>query len=224
MKHRLRFLPFSFIALAICAGCVAPQKKPVVHAKPTPAPVRESYWKGEGVKGPAAITINITEQRAYFYLGGQLVGESTISSGRKGFETPPGHYKVIQKDKDHVSNLYGDYVDENGEIVKKNVDASKDPKPEGAEFKGASMPFFLRFTGGYGMHAGYLPGYRASHGCVRMPKSMAEHFFEAATEGMPVTVVESEPASPVAQKPAKWQPFFKRSEDKRGTVAVSTAR
>jgi lipoprotein-anchoring transpeptidase ErfK/SrfK len=50
------------------------------------------------------------------------------------------------------------------------------------------MPFYLRFTGGYGMHMGHLPGYRASHGCVRMPGEMAERFFNAADIGTPVTV------------------------------------
>jgi lipoprotein-anchoring transpeptidase ErfK/SrfK len=52
------------------------------------------------------------------------------------------------------------------------------------------MPFFLRFTRGYGMHAGYVPRYRASHGCIRMPGEMAEHFFDAAEEGTPVIVKE----------------------------------
>lgn len=148
------------------------------------------YWKGANVSGASRIEINLNEQRGYFYKGPQLVGESPISTGRKGFETPPGKYRVIQKDKDHVSNLYGDYVDAAGEVVQKNVDVGKDPKPEGAEFRGAPMRFFLRFTRGYGMHAGYVPRYRASHGCIRMPGEMAGHFFDAAEQGTPVIVKE----------------------------------
>jgi hypothetical protein len=148
------------------------------------------YWKGDDVSGAPKIEVHLAEQRAYFYKGKKLAGESPVSTGRKGFDTPPGSYRVIQKDKDHVSNLYGDYVDAAGEIVKKNVDVSKNPKPEGAEFRGAKMPFFLRFTRGYGMHAGYVPRYRASHGCIRMPGEMAEHFFDAADEGTPVIVKE----------------------------------
>jgi lipoprotein-anchoring transpeptidase ErfK/SrfK len=148
------------------------------------------YWKGDDVSGPPKIEVHLNEQRAYFYKGSKLVGESSVSTGRKGFDTPPGSYRVIQKDKDHVSNLYGDYVDAAGEIVKKNVDVTKDPKPEGAEFRGAPMRFFLRFTKGYGMHAGYVPRYRASHGCIRMPGEMAEHFFDAAEQGTPVIVKE----------------------------------
>ena len=180
----------ALVLLFAGAACTTvPPKKPLptaVVAKPEP---KHSYWIGDGVTGAPSIKIVLSEQRAYFYKGDKLVGESVISSGKKGFETPPGTYKVIQKDKDHVSNIYGDYVDATGAIVQKNVDVTKDPLPKGATFQGAKMPFFLRFTGGYGMHAGYLPGYAASHGCVRMPFSMAEHFFEATDEGTPVTVL-----------------------------------
>ncbi len=187
---------FAYAALAalLFAGTACTnlnEKKPSAAAtlpEPTPAS-KHSYWKGDGVAGDPAIRIVLSQQRAYFYRGDKVVGESTISSGKKGFETPPGNYKVIQKDKNHVSNLYGDYVDEDGNVIQSNVDVSKDPMPpEAVAFVGAKMPFYLRFTGGYGMHAGHLPGYRASHGCVRMPSEMAEHFFNAAEIGTPVTV------------------------------------
>ena len=52
------------------------------------------------------------------------------------------------------------------------------------------MPYFLRFTGGYGMHAGFVPRYRASHGCIRMPEKMAKRFFDAAKVGTRVEVIE----------------------------------
>lgn len=161
----------------------------VKTALAAPYPQRP-YWRDDGVRGTPKIVINLSEQRAYFFKGKHLVGESNISTGRKGFETPPGKYRVIQKDADHVSNLYGDYVDEDGYIVVKNVDVNKDPRPEGTEFLGADMPYFLRFRGGYGMHAGFVPRYRASHGCIRMPAKMAKHFFEASREGTPVIVKE----------------------------------
>ncbi len=184
------FITLAMAALLLAgAGCAnVKPRQPVTAATTVKPAAKHSYWNGDRVKGAPSIRIVISEQRAYFYKGGQLVGESTISSGKKGFETPPGHYKVIQKDKDHVSNMYGDYVDDDGYVVRKNVDVTKDPLPEGTSFEGAKMPFFLRFTGGYGMHAGHLPGYAASHGCVRMPTAMAEHFFEAAEIGTPVTV------------------------------------
>ena len=107
----------------------------------TPAP---GYWDGEGVKGAPKIVVHLTEQRAFFYKGKTVVGESSISTGRKGFETPPGKYRVIQKDENHASNLYGSYVEEDGTVVQGNVEVGKDPKPEGTEFRGAPMPYFLR--------------------------------------------------------------------------------
>ena len=135
--------------------------------KPTPA-----YWNDAGVSGSPKIVVNLSEQRAYFYKGKTVIGESNISTGRKGYETPPGKYRVIQKDENHVSSIYGDFVGEDGEIVKANVSSMKDHAPRGTHFVGAGCPFFLRFTRGYGMHAGFVPRFRASHGCIRMPAEM----------------------------------------------------
>jgi lipoprotein-anchoring transpeptidase ErfK/SrfK len=148
-----------------------------------------SYWDGDGVQGPPSVVIYLNEQRAYFYKGDQLVGVSQVSAGREGYNTPPGSYKIMQKDRDHASNLYGDYVDVVGNVIQKDVAVDKDPKPPGALFKGAPMPFFMRITGGVGMHEGYLPGYPASHGCIRMPGKMAEIFFSNVEVGTPVTIV-----------------------------------
>ncbi len=156
-------------------------------AAPHPKP---AYWRDDDYTGTPKIVVHLHEQRAYFYKGKHLIGESNISTGRKGYETPPGKYRVIQKDADHVSSEYGDYVDEDGTILEKNISVRKDPKPPGAVFDGAKMPYFLRFTRGYGMHAGFVPRYRASHGCIRMPAEMARHFFEAATDDTPVIVKE----------------------------------
>ena len=135
------------------------------------------------------IKISVGEQRAYFYMGKKLVGETDISSGRDGYDTPPGHYAVMQKDKDHRSTLYGEFVNASGAVINSNADLTKQSVPPGATFRGAKMPFFLRFREGYGLHAGYLPGHRASHGCVRMPLDMAEHFYNHAEVGTPVIVV-----------------------------------
>jgi hypothetical protein len=147
-----------------------------------------SYWDGDGVSGAPSVELHLSEQRAYFYKGGQLVGVSQISTGREGHDTPPGNYKVIQKDPNHASSLYGDYVDAAGNIVQKDVELGKDPKPPGAIFKGAPMPYFMRITGGVGLHEGYLPGYPASHGCIRMPGKMALVFYNNVSLGTPVTV------------------------------------
>ena len=158
-----------------------------------------SFWDGDGVQGPASVVVNLPEQRAYFYKGDQLVGVSQISAGREGFNTPSGNYKIIQKDKDHASSLYGDYVDAAGNVIKKDVDVTKDPKPPGAIFKGAPMPYFMRITGGVGMHQGYLPGYPASHGCIRMPGKMAVVFFNNVDLGTPVQVVGTQGTTTQAQ-------------------------
>jgi hypothetical protein len=147
-----------------------------------------SYWDGDGVGGSPSVKISLGEQRAYFYKGTELVGISIISTGREGHNTPTGSYRVQQKDADHKSSLYGDYVDGAGNIIKKEVDREKDPKPPGAIFDGARMPNFMRITGGVGMHAGFLPGYPASHGCIRMPAFMALNFFNNVSVGTPVTI------------------------------------
>ena len=147
-----------------------------------------SYWDGDGVSGKPSVKIKLSEQRAYFYKGGELVGISQLSTGREGLGTPAGTFSITQKDKDHASSKYGDYVDEADNVVVPNVDVTKDPKPPGTRFKGAPMPYFMRIVGGVGMHAGYLPGYPASHGCIRMPEFMAENFFKTVSTGTPVTI------------------------------------
>ena len=150
-----------------------------------------SYWDGDHVSGAPSIRIDLGEQRAYFYKGGELVGISVISSGREGFSTTTGNFKIIQKDRHHKSNLYGDYVDaQSGEVVKKDIGIKKDPRPPGTVFDGARMPYFMRIVGGIGMHEGFLPGYPASHGCIRVPGFMAEKFFENVSGGTPVTLTQ----------------------------------
>ena len=147
-----------------------------------------SYWDGDHASGSPSIKISLGEQRAYFYKGGVLVGVSQLSTGREGLNTPAGNYKIIQKDKDHASSLFGDYVDSSGKVVVPNIDIKKDPKPPGTHFQGTPMPYFMRIVSGTGLHAGYLPGYPASHGCIRMPEFMAEDFFRSVSVGTPVTI------------------------------------
>jgi hypothetical protein len=96
---------------------------------------------------------------------------------------------VIEKERNHLSTLYGDYVDASGDVVMANIGINQDKRPPGARFQGAPMPNFLRVTGAVGMHAGYLPGYAASHGCIRLPFGASEKFFENAPSGTPVRIV-----------------------------------
>ena len=159
------------------------------HHPPPAIPDDISYWDGDGVQGSPLIRINRAQQKAFFYKGGVLVGVSKISSGTEGHDTPPGRFKITQKSKDHKSSLYGVFKDRTtGMTTNDNVDVRVDkPKPNEIYYP-APMPNFMRFTGGIGMHTGYLPGYAASHGCIRMPHHMSEKFFENVEVGTPVIV------------------------------------
>ena len=123
------------------------------------------WFDGDGISGSPRIIVRIGEQKAYFYKGHKLVGESTVSTGKPGFSTPPGSYQVISKSGDHVSTVFGDYVDDYGNVVRFNIDRRKDRCPAGAHFDGARMPYAMFFRSGYAMHQGYVPPYAASHGC-----------------------------------------------------------
>jgi hypothetical protein len=140
-------------------------------------------------RGPAqrSIIVRLGEQKAYLYRDGVVVAISPVSPGREGYQTPVGKFRVTQKRIDHRSSLYGAYV-KNGKVVRANVSVHRDRKPAGAKFVGAPMPYFLRFSGAYGLHAGNVPGYPASHGCIRLPLRHARRFFHAAKVGTPVFI------------------------------------
>ena len=148
-----------------------------------------SFWEAYGVPGRPKILIVLGEQKVYLLKNNQIVGASPISSGSEGYDTRPGRYSVIEKDIDHKSSIYGDYEDANHNVIATNIDNRKDPRPPGTRFEGAKMFYFMRIYGGVGMHQGYLPGYAASHGCIRLPGHMAEKFFHACPMGTPVEIV-----------------------------------
>ncbi|MCS7008810.1 MAG: L,D-transpeptidase family protein [Chthoniobacterales bacterium] len=149
-----------------------------------------SYWDGDGVPGEPRIIVSISRQRAYFYKGDKLVGVSAISTGRDGFDTPPGKYSIIEKKEKYRSNLYGNYVDAEGRVVKAGIGIKIDPQPPGTRFEGAPMPYWMRLTrGGVGLHAGFLPGVPDSRGCIRLPERMAKAFFANAPIGTPVEIL-----------------------------------
>ncbi|GAA5523611.1 hypothetical protein Maes01_00159 [Microbulbifer aestuariivivens] len=140
--------------------------------------------------GATSIHINLSEQRAYFYKGGRLVGVSKVSSGKPGYSTRPGHFRVLSKHPNHRSSIYGSFVDrQTGRVVKADVNTRRDRRPPGTYYRGAKMNHYIRFNGGIGLHAsGHVPDYPASHGCVRMPPHMAEKFYRYARVGTPVKV------------------------------------
>ena len=171
---------------------VGPVHRPTSGGPHHPAPAIPddvSYWDGDGISGSPLIKINRRQQKAYFYKSGVLVGVSKISSGKEDKGTPAGAYKITQKSKDHKSNLYGVIKDKaTGQTIKESADILIDKPLPGQVFYNAPMPNYMRFNGAVGMHTGYLPGYAASHGCVRMPHHMAEKFFENVEIGTPVIV------------------------------------
>jgi lipoprotein-anchoring transpeptidase ErfK/SrfK len=171
---------------------------------------------------PLAIEIDLAAQKAYLLQDGQIIYESPISSGRPSHPTPTGNFKVIEKDANHRSSLYGKIVDANGRTLVRDADSDM-PIPPGAKFVQAPMKNFLRFDGATGTHAGYLPGYPASHGCVRMPALKAELFFNIVEAGTPVRVHGKAPATTPPERkpkaaatptptppPRKWYQFIQR--------------
>jgi lipoprotein-anchoring transpeptidase ErfK/SrfK len=137
----------------------------------------------------AHVIVSLTKQRAYLMTGDEIAIDSPISSGKRGHTTPSGSFSVLEKDKDHRSSLYGDYVDSKGRVVRGGISARIDSAPSGTHYVGASMKWFMRLTGeGVGMHVGILPGYPASHGCIRMPEPAAAQFYSHVKVGTPVRV------------------------------------
>jgi hypothetical protein len=123
-----RFFPLAAAAILL-AGCSV---------------VENTIYDVRGLPpGKVAIVIDVTDQHAYLYSGPEMVLSAPISSGREGHNTAAGKYQVIQKDIDHRSRVYGAY-EQNGVVVKADVNALKDPKPPGSYFVGAPMPYFIR--------------------------------------------------------------------------------
>ena len=138
-------------------------------------------------ENPYRVEIDLGRQTAYLISGRSVVMQSPISSGRYGHLTETGSFKVIEKERSHHSSIYGKIVDGYGRTIVADADVDMHV-PGGCRFVPAPMPYFMRFHGSDGMHAGYLPGYPASHGCVRMPEQLAVAFYQSVDVGTPVTV------------------------------------
>jgi hypothetical protein len=139
--------------------------------------------------------VSIGEQRVTIYDAQGRILRAPVSSGQTGYETPPGIYSVIQKEAEHYSNLYDD----------------------------ASMPFMQRITwSGIALHAGALPGYPASHGCIRMPHGFAERLFEMTAMGMRVIVVPTDVTPADIVHPALFKPRPLGQEVSTASPAAAT--
>jgi lipoprotein-anchoring transpeptidase ErfK/SrfK len=131
----------------------------------------EYAWHPENAPadGAVSIVVSLPLQRAYVFRGGALIGVSTVSTGKPGYETPTGSFSILQKRVDHRSNLYDD----------------------------APMPFMQRLTwDGIALHAGAIPGEPASHGCVRLPRAFAQRLYGVTRLGAAVVITDEAPATP----------------------------
>lgn len=150
------------------------------------------------------IEISIKEQRGYLLVRGALAMDFPVATGKPSHPTPTGNFTIRAKEKDYHSNLYGKIFDATGLVLVEDADSRVDKVPEGAQFVGATMPYWMRLTdGGVGLHVGYVPGHAASHGCVRLKDDTAKQLFELVKIGTPVTIAYEAPvmAEPVSKKP-----------------------
>lgn len=197
----MKFLPlYVLFGTILLSSCVTPQNAGSdyltglggsVPTSPTTLGVAEhvSYWDDDGSSGNSYIVVDLKRQVAEFYRGGHVIGVAAISSGTEIRATPSGTYKILEKHKDHFSSKFGSIEDASGNVV--NNDATPQTSvPPGCRYVPAPMTYFMRLThDGVGMHQGYLPGYPASHGCIRMDRNIVTKFFANATVGMPVQVI-----------------------------------
>jgi hypothetical protein len=150
-------------------------------APPTTLKPGEYTWHPEvAPSGPMVMIISLPEQLAYVYRNGVLIGSSTVSTGKKGHETPTGVFTILQKHADHYSSIYNQ----------------------------APMPYMQRLTwSGVALHAGKLPGYPASHGCVRMPYDFAKRLYDESSTGITVVVSDEREFPSTVAHPGLFAPI-----------------
>jgi L,D-transpeptidase-like protein len=172
----------SRLIVAVIGALLALFARTALAIDPDPAALKrgEYVWHPEiAPDGPVVVVVSLDEQRAYVYRNGIGIGVTTISSGRKGHETPTGVFNILQKRKIHFSNLYDD----------------------------APMPYMERLTwDGLALHGGTVPGYPASHGCVRLPQAFAQKLFDVTSRGITVVVANTKSAPSEVVHPAMIAP------------------
>jgi lipoprotein-anchoring transpeptidase ErfK/SrfK len=170
------------------SAAAAPAPAPVVAPAPIPAAFDPDaldpghyVWQPErSPTGRVEIVVSIPQQVAYVYRGGILIGLTTVSTGRPGHRTPTGRFPIMEKHREHYSNLYNS----------------------------APMPFMQRLTmGGIALHAGQIPGHPASHGCVRLPLDFARILFGVTQIGANVHIIDESPTPASALTVARGVPL-----------------
>ena len=135
------------------------------------------------------VIVSLSKQRAYLLVGEEIAIDTPVSTGKHAGMTPSGKFTVLEKDPNHKSNNFGNFVDGKGRVVRGGVSLKIDSAPSGTHYVGAPMKWFMRLTqDGVGMHIGMLPGYPASHGCVRMPADIAPLIYQKVKVGTPVEI------------------------------------
>ena len=205
-----RFTRIVSVAAALCLSAhlfAAPPAGTRVDApSPTlsaPAKARAAFalkpggylWMPElAPAGPVVIVISLPEQLAYVYRNGVRIGVSTVSTGKAGYETPTGVFTILQKQREHYSNLYDN----------------------------APMPFMQRLTwDGVALHAGSIPGYPASHGCVRLPYAFSEKLFATTSHGMTVVIASEASHAPEVASPGWFAPVDPATGAPRGSIDIA---
>ena len=164
----MKILPLFAISLALLTSSQA-MDKPSFHTKGTPTgkptgPLKpgEYWWKPElSPSGPLVVLVSVPQQTMHVYRNGILIGRSSVSTGSKGHATPGGVFSILEKKQEHYSKKYDN----------------------------APMPNMQRLTWtGIAMHSGNLPGYPASHGCIRLPYDFSQLLFSATAKGGTVVV------------------------------------
>ncbi len=166
------FRPFgaSFVGIVTLALAVVSVSVPAQAAAKSQPEKTTSAMPSAVPSGPLVAVVSISAQRLSVYDKNGQILTSRVSSGRTGYETPQGVFAIIERNREHVSNLYDD----------------------------APMPNMQRITwSGVAMHAGKLPGYPASHGCIRLPHDVSARLFELTKLGTRVVVTDGDTA-PVA--------------------------
>jgi L,D-transpeptidase catalytic domain len=155
--------------LAALAALAVSSMSEAAAAKKNQNPKRADFGYSSPHGVPVLAVVALSDQRVTIYDANGKILQSPVSTGQKGYETPAGIYSVVEKNREHYSNVY----------------------------EGASMPFMQRLTwSGIALHAGVLPGHPASHGCIRMPNAFAKELFELTKVGLRVVVVRDD-MSPV---------------------------
>ncbi len=176
IAHRARGILATAVLVAFAGGLCLTDE---VAAQGGRDVKREEFIQTRPAGTPVMAVVSLSRQRVTLYDADGWIMRAPVSSGRTGYETPAGVYSILQRKVEHFSNLYDD----------------------------AEMPFMQRLTwSGIALHAGALPGYPASHGCVRMPRDFAERLFEVTRLGMRVIVMRDDIGPADISHPALFRP------------------